>query len=400
MNFRSNLRGSIIMAGSLVLALTAAFVAACGGEVTDTSSPTNIPILTYELEVIVEPQASASYILNPIPDAEGNFKAGTTVTIDVIPKEGWRLERWVGPAYDVNGESAKVNMDSSHTIAVRMVRKEVIIPTATLVPTAPPAETVVVATLKTIPNPTSILAPSNTPTSTNAALGAIQRPSGLVSWWPGDGNTNDIVGDNDGALTGDATFAPGMVVQAFSFDVTGDSVLVPDSADLNITGDVTVELWAKRTGFGTREIMVAKGAASVDRVGVVPSVYSLRFVDNRLAADFGQADGSSVGLLGPVVTDSEFHHYAYVRGGNSHKLLMDGVIVAEDTFTGVPGDTSGIPLTIGLVHRDSDSMGFQSFGGIIDEATIFNRALTDAEIKAIYDAGSAGKIKPGALSDG
>ena len=94
------------------------------------------------------------------------------------------------------------------------------------------------------------------------SLGAIQRPSGLVSWWPGDGNTNDIVGDNDGALTGDATFAPGMVVQAFSFDVTGDSVLVPDSADLNITGDVTVELWAKRTGFGTREIMVAKGAAS------------------------------------------------------------------------------------------------------------------------------------------
>ena len=121
MNFRSNLRGSIIMAGSLVLALTAAFVAACGGEVTDTSSPTNIPILTYELEVIVEPQASASYILNPIPDAEGNFKAGTTVTIDVIPKEGWRLERWVGPAYDVNGESAKVNMDSSHTIAVSEV---------------------------------------------------------------------------------------------------------------------------------------------------------------------------------------------------------------------------------------------------------------------------------------
>ena len=228
-------------------------------------------------------------------------------------------------------------MDSSHTIAVRLVRKEAIIPTATLVPTAAPADTGVVATLKTISN----LAPGATPTSANAAPRAIQQPSGLVSWWPGDGNANDIVGDNDGTLTGDATFAPGIVAQAFSFDGTGASVLVPDSANLNITGAVTVDLWAKRTGFGTREIMVAKGAASVDGVGVGPSVYLLRFVDNRLAAGFGQSDGSNVGLLGPAVTDSKFHHYAYVRNGNTHKLFMDGVVVAEDTFTGVPGDTSG-----------------------------------------------------------
>ena len=31
---------------------------------------------------------------------------------------------------------------------------------------------------------------------------------------------------------------------------------------------------------------------------------------------------------------------------------------------------------------------------LIDEIRIYNRALTGAEIKAIYDAGSAGMIKP------
>ena len=36
----------------------------------------------------------------------------------------------------------------------------------------------------------------------------------------------------------------------------------------------------------------------------------------------------------------------------------------------------------------------QAFTGVIDEVEIFNRALSAAEVEAIYDAGSAGKIKP------
>ena len=32
--------------------------------------------------------------------------------------------------------------------------------------------------------------------------------------------------------------------------------------------------------------------------------------------------------------------------------------------------------------------------GLIDEVEIFDRAISDAEIKAIYDAGSLGKVKP------
>ncbi|HYG36409.1 MAG TPA: LamG-like jellyroll fold domain-containing protein, partial [Clostridia bacterium] len=38
--------------------------------------------------------------------------------------------------------------------------------------------------------------------------------------------------------------------------------------------------------------------------------------------------------------------------------------------------------------------GWFPFGGLIDEASIYNRALSAAEIKAIYNAGSAGKCAP------
>ena len=222
----------------------------------------------------------------------------------------------------------------------------------------------------------------------------IPPPAGMVSWWPGDDHPNDIIDGNHATLEGDTTYAPGMVGQAFSFDGSGDLVLVPASANLNIVGDVTVDFWAKRAVFGLG-FMVTKGAGGIGGVDV-PTAFEIRFnSDDRLRGLFERADGSFELVTGPPVTDTDFHHYAYVRSGSTHELFIDGVSVASETFTGSPGDTSGIPLVIGAYRSDTDPTGFQSyFGGIIDEVEIFNRALTDAEIKDIYDAGSLGKVKP------
>src|SRR5262245_43250002 len=49
-------------------------------------------------------------------------------------------------------------------------------------------------------------------------------PAGLIAWWPGDGNANDIVGGNDGTPIDNATFATGYDGEAFSLDGTGDYV--------------------------------------------------------------------------------------------------------------------------------------------------------------------------------
>ena len=62
---------------------------------------------------------------------------------------------------------------------------------------------------------------------------ACPPPAGLVGWWPGDGNANDIVGTNNGMLQGGATAtAAGVVGQAFSFDGTNGYVQIPDSPAL------------------------------------------------------------------------------------------------------------------------------------------------------------------------
>src|SRR5438105_9651082 len=54
-------------------------------------------------------------------------------------------------------------------------------------------------------------------------------PPDIVSWWPGDGDANDIQGNNDGTLQNGATFAAGLVGQAFSFDGVNDYVEVQNS---------------------------------------------------------------------------------------------------------------------------------------------------------------------------
>src|SRR5262249_47736214 len=72
-------------------------------------------------------------------------------------------------------------------------------------------------------------------TSSNAILSLLNcspPPSGLVSWWSGDGNALDIVGTNNGTAQGGVTFTTGKVGPAFSFDGATGSVVVPDSASL------------------------------------------------------------------------------------------------------------------------------------------------------------------------
>ena len=97
---------------------------------------------------------------------------------------------------------------------------------------------------------------------------------------------------------------------------------MPADSSLNLTGDVTVLLWAKRTLFdGTWSNMLGKGDPITYRLAFDPS--------NQLAADFEYDDGSDQDIGGPVVDDSDWHHFAYVRDGNTHRLLFDGAVVAS-----------------------------------------------------------------------
>src|SRR5258708_6435787 len=69
--------------------------------------------------------------------------------------------------------------------------------------------------------------------------------SGLIGWWPGDGNANDLLGVNSGSLQGGASAsAVGLNGMAFNFDGTNAYVQIPDSTSLHPT-NLTIEAWVR-----------------------------------------------------------------------------------------------------------------------------------------------------------
>ena len=93
---------------------------------------------THELEIIADPREAADFLLNPKPNPEGAYDAGTTVTIDVLPKTGWKIGEWVGPVYAVAGKTAKVNVDASQTVIVRFERQAAEASASPISTTTPP----------------------------------------------------------------------------------------------------------------------------------------------------------------------------------------------------------------------------------------------------------------------
>ena len=79
-----------------------------------------------------------------------------------------------------------------------------------------------------------------------------------------------------------------------------------------------------------------------------------------------------------------FHHVAATYDGYFMRLYMDSELVGINYIEAIPSKGFGVEIS---------SWG-ECLDGLIDEVSIYNRALTDEEILSIYEAGSAGKTKP------
>jgi uncharacterized repeat protein (TIGR01451 family) len=227
---------------------------------------------------------------------------------------------------------------------------------------------------------------------TQVATGAcVPPPPDLVSWWPGDGNANDIGDGNDGTPQNGATFAPGMVGQAFSFDGVDDVVVVPDSPNLNFNpaSPITVDLWAFRTGTSPVMHLVGK------RSGCAGGLFNYQMALNtnsgqglQFGSGFGPGNEVATGIDLPLNT---WTHLVGTFDGSLFQFYINGQLVA--TSAGTLGPTTTAPFVIG------GSGDCARFAGLIDEVEIYNRALSSSEIQAIYNAGSAGKCKAATGAD-
>ena len=213
-----------------------------------------------------------------------------------------------------------------------------------------------------------------------------QPPPNMVSWWPGDGNANDIEDGNSGTIVGGVTFVPGEVAQAFSIDGgPGSGVPVGNPANLRLQ-TFTIDAWIKRGSTAIASNTLGGGV-----------IFGYGYAGYALAiADTGQLFLTQIGLGAtstptPVITDTAFHLVAVTHsnaGTGQTTFYVDGVAVYTNT-TYNPVFT----FSIAAVGERADISASNSFLGLLDEIEVFNRVLAPSEVMAINAAGSAGKCK-------
>src|SRR5207244_8616008 len=97
-----------------------------------------------------------------------------------------------------------------------------------------------------------------------------------------------------------------------------------------------------------------------------------------------------------LITTNTWQHVAltYDKSSNNGKITiyLNGNIARQITNAGGFTPQTTYPLNFGARL----AQGAAYYAGSMDEVEIFNRALSQSEIQAIFNAGAAGKCKPGA----
>ena len=205
---------------------------------------------------------------------------------------------------------------------------------------------------------------------------------GLVGWWKFD-ETNGTVAhdssgnDNNGTLQGGAAWAQGKFGGALSFDGTGDWVDIGNDASLNITGPITVSTWIypRDYRFG---IIAQKGSANS-----YTWAYKWRVSSDDLYFTFYDSLSNAHTMdFTPKPNLNVWSNVVATYDGSRGEVYHDGDNL--DSFDSVftYGNASH-SIIIG-----AKTTGEECFNGLVDDVRIYDRALSAAEIQALYDLGT------------
>ncbi len=217
----------------------------------------------------------------------------------------------------------------------------------------------------------------------------------------------DSVGGNDGFLNGNASWSTGAIDGGLAFDYANgeDYVEIPNSPGLeNVQeGDYTLAAWFRpdSTPPGTGGDNDANYGILI-KAGWHNGLYYTN--DNRFALDQVFDDNSSIGLLsGNTFNPGSFHHVAGVvdRSSGTMSLYVNGQL--EDTQSFTPGTAAREygtePWRIGIAYAGAASWGWPA-DGVIDDARIYDRALSAAEVAELAPAAQTLPIAHWKLDDG
>jgi len=220
---------------------------------------------------------------------------------------------------------------------------------------------------------------------------------GLVGYWSFDEGSGNVAYDasgnnNHGTLINGPQWTTGKVGGGLSFDGVDDYVRIPHSASLDIDAHFTISAWIKTTANMSGACCVTH---NIFRKFVVPKYITMGISYNtEIYLLLKDDNGNSLNPRGYTpagnrVNNGEWHHIVAVRDGIYGYLYYDGVLFASASNPNIGSVSNLGGLAIGF-----------GFNGLIDEVRIYNRALSEEEIRYHYNyTRPKGALSPTAMKD-
>jgi hypothetical protein len=208
--------------------------------------------------------------------------------------------------------------------------------------------------------------------------------NGLVSYWTFDRaditgkNLKDVVGQNDGAISGAVNIVEGQVGEAMEFNGVDNYVDCGIGESFTAIKDqLTLELWINADPAHPARWSILIG---ISKSGV--NTYVIGFTDQK-KVDCNLWNGTLETwpyFSNGVLSTGKWHHIATVYDGKEAKIYIDGALDNTKKFS---GDVKQNGENFWIGARKSDGLHFM---GLIDEARFYNRALSVAEVEENMNA--------------
>jgi N-acetyl-beta-hexosaminidase len=201
-------------------------------------------------------------------------------------------------------------------------------------------------------------------------ISAIIKQGDLKAHWKMESNPYDATGFYDGTLSGDAYFSADSKVGSYSLKLGGNGAYMSSGLVTNAPDNVTMTMWVKWDGpTGKYQSLISNGTSGPSGSGFTLFLYN----SDQLAVDMATVETFS---SNKALTVGKWQHVAAKRGSGKWKIFLDGIPIYEKT-TSAPKTPSG--STYVGTHSDRDKF----FNGRIDDVRIYERALSDTEIREL-----------------